>query len=548
MTRFSRFDRHPDELISASLTGDLNAAERRDLEVHLAACEECQQTLDAFRAQRELLSGLHVMPAPRDLEARVRSRAAAGGNGPWWRRPGGILALGGTLATVAAAALLAFVVLNTVRPTPPAASGSPSASPIASGTATPVPSASATAALPGPIGLQPGDMAYFSLTGPKENRRLDVRNQRSGDAVQLIAPSPGAWGAVQRAALSPDMERLAFAVLNDGKGTWSLYVARLRDGTTTALGETFAWAFSDRLLWSPDGRYLAFTITVFGLGCEVACPTDAAGYAIQPGTSDVWIYDVAASAATKITHVGNAFVASWSPTLANTEMLWMGLAAADPSSVAVKWDAAAGLHAFDVNGTDAAETKKGAFLPMLSPNGMNAIYWRGTLQMGSEGWAFASGGLPYISSVKDGIPLWSDDPLFDDLSVTGPGDGFTSGSVGWSADSEAHAFWGGLWPGIPQPAGYPDPNAVYVGYAAAGHYHLNKDSRVAYGPADSDNYLVDVALSPDGRMVALTLGVPTPEFGASALLRLLPVAGDSGSDVGSKQPAWNGPAVFVPAN
>jgi hypothetical protein len=71
---------------------------------------------------------------------------------------------------------------------------------------------------------------------------------------------------------------------------------------------------------------------------------------------------------------------------------------------------------------------------------------------------------------------------------------------------------------------------------------------VAYGPTDSDNYLVDVALSPDGTNVALTLGVPTPEFGASALLRLLPVAGDGGSDVGSKQPAWNGPAVFVPAN
>jgi hypothetical protein len=395
-------------------------------------------------------------------------------------------------------------------------------------------------------------MAYFSLTGPKENRRLDVRNQRSGDAVQLIPPAPGAWGAVQRAALSPDMQRLAFAVLNDGKGTWSLYVARLSDGTTTALGETEPRAFGDRLLWSQDGRYLAFTITRPGVwGCEVLpCPSPGPGSSdyVGPGSSDVWIYEVGTGAAMQVTHVGNAFVASWSPTVANTEMLWMGRAAADPSSVAVKWDAAAGLHAFDVTGTDAAETKKGAFLPLLSPNGMNAIYWRGTMQFADAGWTFASGGLPCISGVKDGIPLWSDDPLFDDLTVTGPGDGFTSGSVTWSADSEAHAFWGGLWPGIPQPAGYPDPNAVYVGYAAAGHYHLNKDSRVAYGPPNSDNYLVDVALSPDGTMAALTLGVPTPEFGASALLQLMPVAGDGMTNVGSNQPAWNGPAVFVPAN
>jgi hypothetical protein len=542
MTRFSRFDRHPDELISASLTGDLNATERRDLEVHLAACEECRQTLDAFRAQRELLSGLHMMPAPRDLEARVRSRVAAGGDGPWWRRPGGILALGGTLATVAAAALLAFVVLNTVRPTPPAASATPSASPIASGSTTPVPSATATAALPAPIGLRPGDMAYFTLTGPKENRRLDVRNQRSGDGVQLIPPAPGAWGAVQRAALSPDMQRLAFAVLNDGKGTWSLYVASLKDGTTTAIGETVPLAFGDRLLWSPDGRYMAFTI--------------ASDTASKLGTSDVWLYEMATGAAIQITDAGDAYAASWAAPLRGIERLWMGLGATEPSSVLVQWDPNIGPHTrvsdgatiqyFEVTGADAADTKKGAFLPLLSPNGMNAIYWQGTMQFGDDGWTFASGGLPYISGVKDGIPLWSDDPLFDDLSVTGPSDGFTSGSLTWSADSEAHAFWGGRWPGIPQPAGYPDPNAVYVGYAAAGHYHLNKDSRVAYGPPNSDNYLVDVALSPDGRMVALTVGVPTPEFGASALLQLMPVAGDGMTNVGSNQPAWNGPAVFVP--
>ena len=107
MSLFSRFDRHPDELISASLTGDLSAAERRELEVHLSGCDECRQTLESFRVQRDLLSGLHQVPAPRDLGARVSAGVASGNGRSWWRRPGGILAVGGTLATVAAAALLA---------------------------------------------------------------------------------------------------------------------------------------------------------------------------------------------------------------------------------------------------------------------------------------------------------------------------------------------------------------------------------------------------------------------------------------------------------
>ena len=46
--------RHPDELISASLTGDLTDAERAELDAHLARCETCRETLAAFGAEREL--------------------------------------------------------------------------------------------------------------------------------------------------------------------------------------------------------------------------------------------------------------------------------------------------------------------------------------------------------------------------------------------------------------------------------------------------------------------------------------------------------------
>ena len=49
---------HPDELISASLTGDMTDAERSSLESHLASCEHCRDTLAAFTQSRKLLSGM----------------------------------------------------------------------------------------------------------------------------------------------------------------------------------------------------------------------------------------------------------------------------------------------------------------------------------------------------------------------------------------------------------------------------------------------------------------------------------------------------------
>ena len=42
---------HVDELISASLTGDLTDAERVDLDAHLVRCETCRNTLAAFTAK-----------------------------------------------------------------------------------------------------------------------------------------------------------------------------------------------------------------------------------------------------------------------------------------------------------------------------------------------------------------------------------------------------------------------------------------------------------------------------------------------------------------
>src|SRR5918996_2836860 len=107
---------HPDELISASLTGDLTSAEQIALEGHLAGCERCRQTLAAFGEERRLISGMRHVPPPRDLGARVRSGIESGRSGslPWWRHTSLLLTGTAVLGTVAAG-LLAVVVLSNPR-------------------------------------------------------------------------------------------------------------------------------------------------------------------------------------------------------------------------------------------------------------------------------------------------------------------------------------------------------------------------------------------------------------------------------------------------
>ena len=100
-----------EELISASLQGDLTADERRRLDAHLDGCDQCRQTLAAFSDQRRMLAGLRHVAPPRDLGARVRAGVESASI-PWWRKPTTIFtAVGGTLAAVTGA-LLALVVLN----------------------------------------------------------------------------------------------------------------------------------------------------------------------------------------------------------------------------------------------------------------------------------------------------------------------------------------------------------------------------------------------------------------------------------------------------
>ena len=173
---------HPDELISASLTGDLTAEERAALDAHMARCDICQATLAAFKSERRILSGLPAAPAPRDLAARVRT-GIEGGPRAWWRRRPGLRAIGASFATVAAAALA--VVVLTRPPTHPV--GQASGSPQATLSSAPSPSvvaslAPSVAPTPEPaFALGPGELGYLSLNGGSlEASHLSFINDATG--------------------------------------------------------------------------------------------------------------------------------------------------------------------------------------------------------------------------------------------------------------------------------------------------------------------------------------------------------------------------------
>ena len=539
------FDSHPDELISASLTGDLTEVERRELEAHLSSCQVCRETLEAFSQQRQLLGGLPITAAPRDLGPRVRTAIASGRFGaPWWRRPGGLLAGVASLATVAAAALLAVFFLNGGFKGPQiGASIPPSGTAVASTSPTPPSSGSpapSTTPAPLPLGMKPGDLVYVSLTGPKENRKLEVIRDASGDSVSVINPARFGWGQPQRASLSPDGRVLTFATLLDGNGTWVFFATELLTGKTVQLGESFPQAFGHRLLWSPDGRYLAFTVE--------AVP--------QGGTSDVWIFDRSTGDTKQVTKAGNAYAASWAPVVNGAETLWISLGAGDPTSVATQFPANGGL-AFDDLLAKPTNKADGIFMPLLSPDGQKAIFWRGTMALASDrqtGWIFSTGGMPQLtSSGSGGIPSWaSGAPLFGDLQPDQGGQAFASGDVTWADDSDTYSFWGGLWNGTPEGANYPDQNAVYAGHASQDR--LTKASALGLGgmtTQEGDQLgVLDVGLSPDGKQAGVTLVYPTPEFGAAAFLRTTPTtAGGKPTEVGSAgitPPPWLGPGVYVP--
>src|SRR5688572_16837967 len=307
-----------DELVSASLTGDLTNEERARLDAHLAGCADCRATLSAFSDQRRIVAGLRHLPIPADLNARVRTgiegRSRVGL--PWWRRPATLFAgVGGGLAVVAGA-LLAIVLLNgspqpqigDTSPTPSGSFAATSATPMPSAPApsaspaesAPAPSAEPTPA-PTPLAAspEPESDVYLALTGPFDNQMLTLRHGPTGETIMELGIS-----AVPIAAEpSPDGQWLAYITQLGESGLNEIRVTRIAEGTdspvgvgeTVVIGESVAGSpFLEQLPWSPDSRYLAYTL---------ADPAD--------NGTDIWLFTVANGLHERITDVGNAYAGSW---------------------------------------------------------------------------------------------------------------------------------------------------------------------------------------------------------------------------------------------
>ena len=522
---------HVDELISASLTGDLTDAERAELDAHLARCETCRATLVAFTAERRILSGMPVAEPSRDLAARVRTGIESGRlRGPWWRRPGGLIAIGASVATVAAA-ILAIVVFGNFEF---GAVGQQSGSPAASGSMSPGPSAVETSppsAAPTPLpafALGPGQLGYLSLTGASlEAPTLTFINDATGASIDAGAVS----GQPIAAALSPDGQWLAYITQKGQTGANEVWALSLVDEGVTHLGCSSAAPFTDRLVWSPDSRYLAFTLVGVDLGPDAGCETTSGG-------TDAWLFHTATGDRDLFTAAGNAFAADFATNASgDVAGLWVSFAASEPYSALLT-----------VPGREPGEEAPGVFMPLFSPEGSRAIFWNGTMNSDGGSWHFSLGGMPHLSrDMRSAGPAspWLGTPLFTDLVPVG-GEAFASGDFAWGDDSDQLAFWNGAWTGAPQsPDGtYPNQWDVYVGQVSGAL--LSAASRLALDVADG-SWIVDVAISASAE-VAVTIGLPSAGIGdpPSAYLQVVPLDGGSPHAVGggSVEPPWNGPAVY----
>jgi len=532
---------HPEELLSASLSGDLTAAERSALDAHLAGCDRCRATLEAFAEERRLIAGLHGVTPPRDLAARVRAgiEGRRPGAMPWWRRPGPLVGGFAALTTVAAA-LLAIVVFSNLDRGPIGSTSSPSVSAVASmdiqPTVTQLPSAEPTpaASMP-PVALEPGQIGYLQLDGePQAPLELSFVNDVTGEVTDLGTAS----AAPRTAAISPTNEFVAYTVDVGLSGAQQLLLTRLADGMTEVLGCTQPRAFADRLVWSDDGHYLGYSLTPIDLGESVDC-----GGVSGDGTrTDAWVYDAAASGvANQLTQDGNSFaadvqafsLASRGGTDEARHALLVSHAGATPVTEMV------GIG-FSVD----QDPIEGVFLPLLSPDGSRALFWRGEMGRAADGgWHFVRGGMPYRSGEPvEGFPSWSGEPLFVDLQPIG-GAAFESGQLGWSPDGTLVGFWLGEWTGAPQSADgtYPSSRGVYVGRVADG---LSQLSRIPLELQELQG-VVNVMLDSGARLALVT--VVQPSAGdlsvPASTLYAVPIDDGEATILGTGA-SWTGPAVI----
>jgi hypothetical protein len=569
-------DRHTpyEELISASLRGDLTADERSRLDRHLDSCASCRATLAAFSDQRRIMSGLRHVPIPRDLGARVRAGIEEGTSArPWWKRPPAIFAgVGGGLAVVAGA-LLALVLLNNNPDDPNVGQFSPSPS-VSAAPATPIPTlppletpAAATeppasvtpsvsvapAPTATPVQASPEPDSYLAVTGPPDNQVMTVVDVATDDPV---AEAPAAVPIA--AELSPDGQWIAYIVEIGLSGNTEIRATRIAEGVSSddpdapppidspvAVGETAPLAesvagspFVEQMFWSPDSRYLAFT----------AVDRTAGG-------TDVWIFQPSTGVSSRMTDLGNAYAGSWVPGAAGSSLLWISLAGDVPESHLWMLRASAS-DIMPADLTDSAyPAARNVFQPILSPNGALVIYWTGHMNREGHEWVFREGGAPWLAENRQagdqGYDFENNRLVFSDVTVDR--DAFTSAAVRWSLDSDAFAVWDTAWTGTSQAsASYPDPRRVYLG-RAADRKHITWQHALDVGDVPADASVVDVKVSGTGRHLAITARKPvagdlsTPEAVLLLIQRNFDNVPDDVVALGEGEGQWFGPAVYSSA-
>jgi hypothetical protein len=255
------------------------------------------------------------------------------------------------------------------------------------------------------------------------------------------------------------------------------------------------------------------------------------------GSVDVWAWDVGQSAAEQLTTTGNAYVASFWPTVSGTRgfPLYISHAASEP------WSEFVSLYGVLYD----QEPVRGVFLPLMAPDGNRALFWSGTMASSGDGWQFSLGGMPQLSgdfrSTGPASP-WIGTPLFTDLVPVG-GEAFAYGNFAWADDSATVAFWNGAWTGAPEGGeGYPNQTDVYyVGSIYDGLLSI----AARFGPALGDGpRVVDLTFHPGGG-VAVTVAFPSAGIGDPPSAKIQVNIGEPYVIGGGiDPPPWDGPAVY----
>jgi anti-sigma factor RsiW len=535
---FLRPGEHPDELISAAVSGDLSDEEHDRLDAHLAICDTCRQTLAAWTEQRRLVSQLRNAPVPRDLAPRIRSGIESGAfTVPWWRRTGLLVGVGASLATVAAA-LVAVAVIGNLLPGPKVAS---TGSAVASASLEPTASTS-VAATPEPT-AQPTDQLPVATKIPASWFNYRIADQRS--TLQLATAAEGTQIPVQESSFpidaspSPDGNWVAFQLQGDGSGLVSTYAFRLSDKTLISLGTRGAYSPFARFTWSPDGSLLAYTLLD------------------ESGSADVWILNTAARdpQPSQLTNTGRSFVASF----ISESLLWVSSAAdGQPTSYELVVDPSGQTHDPGDPASIAEATYPGVFLPVSNREGPRTIpqeavvYWRGQMAMDGTGWHFVKGGMLYWYGPDESGEVRgfdaSDPQVFDTLQIQPGGAAFESARFEWAPDGDGFAVWEAMWTGTPEGEGFPDRDRVYFSHLADG---LKVEAPQALDAGDTQGLrVVDVALG-GGQYLGITIvteaGSEGGAFGPTAELRLvtrnLGNVPDEVDTIGQNR-VWNGPPVY----